>query len=195
MRRHRIDGYTLAVTDLLTALVICFAAMAVLSIIAVKKQADSVNQGVLIFEMTWPLTINADIDLWIRAPGDTAVGFASRDSVDCDLLRDDRGRAYDINSRNEEIAVCRAVPDGEWIVDNVCYVSSDGQFPIPVTTVVKQQKDGSVSTLLTRTVQLDHCQEQVTVWRFSTLAHSFVPGSVNHLPLALYEAVPVEGGE
>lgn len=187
MKRHRIDGYTLAIVDLLTALTIVFAAMAVLAIIAAEKQAHpGVHPGTLAIEMTWQMSANADVDLWVKAPGDKAVGYAHRNDAHCNLLRDDLGRALDPESRNEEMTICRGVDPGEWIVDVMLYRTYDDVLPVKVTVTVKQVK-GTVTEILHRTIELQSPSEQETMFRFSLDQKGhYIHGSENFLPMPLF---------
>ncbi|MGH7056431.1 MAG: hypothetical protein ACREFZ_00925 [Acetobacteraceae bacterium] len=192
--RRRISGYTLAVVDLLTALVVVFAAMAVLSILASQKRARAgVRPGAIIVTLRWDMARDADLDLWVRAPGETSVGFSSKTSADCDLLRDDLGRALDPSSRNQEMVVCRAAPAGEWVVDTMFYRSFDHVVPVAAEAKVERLGADGIVTILDRKFMLAWQGQQITVWRFSLDAHgALVPGSVNDLPMALYTGVSVD---
>lgn len=184
--RRRLDGYTLAVVDLLTALVVVFAAMAVLAIIAATKETVAgVRPGGMVIEMRWQNSADADVDLWVRAPGDEAVGYAHMSDAHCNLLRDDLGRQLDPESRNEEMVVCRGIDPGEWIVDTMLYRTYDDQLPIKVNVTVRE---GPLLTeILDRTIELRSQGQQVTLWRFRIDGQDhLVPESVNHLPMPLY---------
>lgn len=184
--RRRLDGYSLAVVDLLTALVVVFAAMAVLAIIAAQKQtAAGVRPGGMVIMMRWQKSADADVDLWVKAPGDEAVGYSHMSDAHCNLLRDDLGRQLDPESRNEEMVVCRGIDPGEWIVDAMLYRTYDGQLPVKVEMTVRQGP--LLTTILERTIELEGQAQQITLWRFRIDAHgALIAGSVNHLPMPLY---------
>lgn len=184
---RRLDGYTLAVVDLLTSLVVVFAAMAVLAIISARQAAKAgVRPGGLVIQMRWEKSSNSDVDLWVKAPEDHPVGYSHPSDDHCNLLRDDLGRALDPQSRNEEMVVCRGVAAGEWIVDTMLYHSYDRVLPIRVHVTVLQL--GSAETqILDRTVRLAHEGQQITVFRFRLDRRGkYVPGSENELPMPLY---------
>ncbi|MGH7102904.1 MAG: hypothetical protein ACREFJ_10960 [Acetobacteraceae bacterium] len=184
--RRGIDGYTLAVVDLLTALVVVFAAMAVLAILAATKEtAAGVKPGGIIVQMRWQKSADADVDLWVKAPGDEAVGYSHMSDAHCNLLRDDLGRTLDPESRNQEMVVCRGIDPGEWVVDAMLYRSYDDQVPIKVTVTVRE---GPLLTeILDRTIELQSQGQQVTLWRFRIDARDHLaPDSANHLPMRLY---------
>lgn len=184
--RRRLDGFTLASIDMLTALLVVFLAMAVLAILAAQKQtAAGVKPGGLIVEMQWQKSADADVDLWVKAPGDEAVGYSHMSDMHCNLIRDDLGRQLDPESRNEEMVVCRGIDPGEWVVDAMLYRSYDNQTPIKVTVTVRE---GPLLTeILDRTIELQSAGQQITVWRFGIDSQDhLVPDSVNHLPMPLY---------
>ncbi len=187
--RRRVDGYTLAVVDLLTALVVVFAAMAVLAIMAATKEtAVGVKPGGMVIEMRWQRGADADVDLWVKAPGDEAVGYSHTSDAHCNLLRDDLGRQLDPESRNQEMVVCRGIDQGEWVVDAMLYHSYDDQVPLRVNVTVREGP--LLAEILDRTIELQSQGQQVTLWRFGIDAHGgLVPDSVNHLPMPLYGGV------
>ncbi|HTU55747.1 MAG TPA: hypothetical protein VMF62_17420 [Acetobacteraceae bacterium] len=181
-------GFEWAYRDLLIALLVAFMAMAALALIAATKATQAgVTQGSLVIQMRWDRASDSDMDLWVEAPGDAPVGFSHMADTDCNLLRDDLGRALDPESRNEEMVVCRGMPAGEWIVDAMLYRSYDDAFPVDVTVTVMRIDGGGVRTVLSRRVDLTREGQQVTVWRFTLDGRGrLVPGSVNELPMPLY---------
>jgi hypothetical protein len=189
--RKSAAGFEWAYRDLLIALVVVFMAMAALALVAARKASEAgVRQGAIAIEMGWQRDRNADVDLWVEAPGDAPVGFSHPGDAHCNLLRDDLGRELDPESRNEEMVICRGVPagsaEGEWVVDAMLYRSYDHALPVRVTATVLSLGAGNVRTLLNRTVELAREGEQRTIWRFRINAQGgVVPGSVNHLPMAL----------
>ena len=44
----------------------------------VKKVADAPAPGNVVVEITWPDEMDADVDLWVRAPGDVPVGYSNK---------------------------------------------------------------------------------------------------------------------
>ena len=55
-----------------------------------NKTADLMTPGNVIVEIKWPDSIDADVDLWVRAPGDGAVGWSQRGGTIFDQI----GRAH-----------------------------------------------------------------------------------------------------
>lgn len=185
--RRRLDGCTLAVVDLLTALVVVFAAMAVLSITAASKAEQSgVRPGGMAIEMRWQLASNSDMDLWVKAPGDRPVGYSHMADKHCNLLRDDLGRDLDPESRNEEVTICRGIDPGEWIVDVMLYRTYDGKVPVRVTVTVTRLAQVPTE-ILRRSVEVPAQGDQLTVFRFRLGGRGkYLPRSENYLEMPLY---------
>ncbi len=181
------EGFEWAYRDLLIALLVVFMAMAALALVAASKvEKSGVRQGGLAIEMRWQESANADVDLWVRAPGDQPVGYSHMGDAHCNLLRDDLGRHLDPESRNEEMTICRGIDAGEWVVDAMLYRSYDGQVPVKVTVTVTRLADVATQ-ILSRTVEITAPGEQVTVFRFGIDGHGdYVAGSENFLPMKLY---------
>lgn len=84
-------------------------------------------QGQLIFEISWGSKVDADIDLWVKPPGQPYVSYQNKGGRSCNLLRDDVGLLgggdwEDLS--NQEIMVCRnPTADLEWVA-NAHYYSA-----------------------------------------------------------------------
>jgi hypothetical protein len=63
--------------------------------------------GSVIFELFWSEKIDADLDLWVQGPKDSAVGYAQPSGQVFNLLRDDRGLTADHTPLNYEISFTR----------------------------------------------------------------------------------------
>ena len=60
--------------------------------------------GSVIFELYWSDKLDADLDLWVKGPNDSAVGYSNPSSLVFNLLRDDRGLTADHTPLNYEIS-------------------------------------------------------------------------------------------
>lgn len=69
-----------------------------------KAKAEQATQspGNVIVELRWPDGLDADVDLWVQAPGDTPVGYSNKGGAIFNLLRDDLGHAADLTELNYE---------------------------------------------------------------------------------------------
>lgn len=151
--------------------------------------------GNVIVEITWPAAMNADVDLWVLAPGDAPVGYSNKGGLIFNLLRDDLGRYMDPTDINHEVAYTRGLIPGEYTVNVHAYrIDRRNPPPIEVRAVVSVKGFGDgvlVVPVLGTTARLDRLGQEITVFRF-TLADdgSVVQGSVNSLYRPLRSARP-----
>ncbi len=135
------------------------------------KEAEAAirSPGNVIVEIRWPDDIDADIDLWVEAPGDTPVGYSNKGGAIFNLLRDDLGQRGDTTELNYEISYSRGVPAGEYTVNVHLYRNSGGYVSIPVTisVSVKANTNESARRLLATELVLENEGEERTAFRFS----------------------------
>jgi hypothetical protein len=173
--------------DMLFLLVFAYLVIGALALANVhKKTQDSKGAtppGSVIVEMHWDDKIDADIDLWVQAPGDVPVGYSNKSGMIFNLLRDDLGHSGDPNSMNFEIAYGRGLWPGEYTVNTHFFRSADGRFPVAVTGKVSVRAlNGEINNLLQRQVELTYVGQELTIFRFKLDDHgNLVPGSVNHI--------------
>jgi hypothetical protein len=140
--------------------------------------------GNVIVEIQWPDKLDADVDLWVRGPGDVPVGYSNKSGRLFNLLRDDLGKAQDMTDLNYEIAYSRGMPPGEYVVNVHMYRGVGVTYPIPVKVDVTASRDAakSATPLLTTNVELRKPNQEITAFRFRLGADGqLVQGSVNSL--------------
>jgi len=148
------------------------------------KTSDDPLLGNVVVEIRWPDEIDADVDLWVQAPGDKPVGFSNRGGLYFDLLRDDLGSFQDITSANMEMAYSRGVPAGEYIVNVHMYRNETETWPVPVSVLVSLKTDISkAATPVLRTrIELVRIDEEETVYRFTIDRDGNLDyGSISHI--------------
>lgn len=154
-----------------------------------KDAEAAVNSpGNVIVEIRWPDEMDADVDLWVQAPGDRPVGYSNKGGRIFNLLRDDLGKRGDTTDLNYEIAYSRGVPSGEYTVNVHLYRNTGGYVSIPVTVSVsvKTQSNESARRLLTTDLTLQKEGEERTAFRFSLDGKGgLIRGSVHNLPKPL----------
>ncbi len=146
------------------------------------------SPGNLTVELRWPDDINADVDLWVEAPGDRPVGYSNKGGRVFNLLRDDLGDTADLTGLNYEFTYSRGVPEGEYAVNVHLYRNPAKTYPVPATVVVSLKRPGSKTAkqILVSKLELTHQGEEATVFRFNLDEKaSLVSGSVNNLPKKL----------
>ena len=154
----------------------------------VEQASNSPAPGNLIVEITWPDEMNADVDLWVQAPGDIPVGFSNKGGVLFNLLRDDLGKDMDLSPINHETAITRGIIAGEYVIHAHAY-RTDGSNPPPieiqtVVSVKKSKTDGSpfVAPLLYTKAKIEFQGQELTLVRFTlTESGTLVKDSVHSI--------------
>ena len=140
--------------------------------------------GNVVVEINWPSKIDADVDLWVEAPGDQPVGYSNKGGKVFNLLRDDLGQFRDLTDVNYEVAYSRGVVEGEYTINLHLYRNKSAILPVPVTMVasVKRTNAANLKRLTSAKVELAYTGEEVTVVRFSlNKTGEIVPGSMHRL--------------
>ena len=156
-----------------------------------ESEADGISDpGNVIVELVWPPERDADIDLWVRAPGTLPVGFPNKGNSVVNLLRDDLGLFQDLTDINYEIVYSRGIVSGEWIVNVQAYRMEDPIRPDPVqvqvVVSVKREGEERPTPILEKEVELRYPRHETTVFRFAlTGKGALVHGSVNDVRLSL----------
>jgi len=167
-----------------------FILMTVLMLSVVNPPAKSAetagekSPGNVIIEAQWGDKLDADVDLWVEAPGDKPVGYSNKSGRVFNLLRDDLGKTQDITDLNYEIAYSRGMPAGEYVANVHMYRGIGVTYPIDVKVVasVKDDPQGEAKQIVATTVQLRHENDQVTAFRFTLDGKGhLVAGSINNL--------------
>ncbi|MFK7853139.1 MAG: hypothetical protein AB8B79_03455 [Granulosicoccus sp.] len=144
--------------------------------------------GNMIVELRWPDDVDADIDLWVQAPGDVPVGYSNKGGKVFDLLRDDLGLNADITGLNYEFAYSRGAPAGEYAVNVHYYRNKSGKssIPISVSASIKNPTDISTKQIVAKQSELFKQGEEATIFRFKLNEKGrLVTGSVHDLPKKL----------
>lgn len=180
-------GMNVSFRDMLFLLVFAYLVIGAVALAHVRKKQEEVSgaapPGSVIVDIHWDDKIDADVDLWVQAPGDVPVGYSNKAGMIFNLLRDDLGHSGDPVSMNYEISYGRGLWPGEYTVNAHLYRSADGHFPVPVMAKVQvRSSDGIVKNLLQSSVQLDHVGQETTIFRFQLddKGH-LVPGSLNRI--------------
>ena len=140
--------------------------------------------GNVVIEINWPSEIDADVDLWVEAPGDRPVGYSNKGGRVFNLLRDDLGQFRDLTDVNYEVAYSRGIVEGEYTINLHLYRNKSAILPVPVTMVasVKRSNGANLKRLTSAKVELAFTGEEITVIRFAlNKAGEIVPGSMHEL--------------
>jgi hypothetical protein len=151
-------------------------------------EEGSRSPGNVIVEVRWPDDLDADVDLWVEAPGDQPVGYSNKGGAIFNLLRDDLGHNADITQLNYEFSYSRGVPAGDYTVNVHLYRNPSKIYPIPVSVVVsiKNSVELSAKQILATKFDVGHDGEEITAFRFKLNERgALVRGSVHDLPKQL----------
>jgi hypothetical protein len=156
-----------------------------------SEEAGDRAPGNVVIEIQWQDGLDADVDLWVQAPGDKPVGYSNKGGDFFNLLRDDLGKISDVTDLNYEIAYSRGIPAGEYTVNIHMYRGGSASYPVAVKVVasVKASAEESTRQLVTTTVQLNKENEELTAFRFRLdNTGNLVRGSVHSLQKPLRTA-------
>ncbi|MBI1779382.1 MAG: hypothetical protein HYR63_28960 [Proteobacteria bacterium] len=181
-------GMNVSFRDMLFLLVFAYLVIGAVALAHVAKNDEEQSKGAappgnIIVEITWDKTIDADVDLWVQAPGDVPVGYSNKSGMIFNLLRDDLGRGGDPNSMNYEVAYGRGHWPGEYVVNTMLYRSRDRKYPVAVDVNVSVQGErGKVVRILQSKAELAFEGQETTMLRFRLDPNGeFVPGSMNRI--------------
>lgn len=160
--------------DIITLALCGFVSMVVMILphLNPAAKADAIDAvsapGNVIVEIRWPDGSDADVDLWVQAPGDVPVGYSNKGGAIFNLLRDDLGRVGDPTNQNYEISFSRGLPPGEYAANVHLYRNPSAQ-PIEVTMAIsaKPTVQASARPLLSTKLVLRREGEELTGFRFT----------------------------
>lgn len=191
------DDSDVVFRDVITLALLGFVSLVVIMLPHInppkQKQEESKEvsaPGNVIVEARWDDRVDADVDLWVQAPGDVAVGYSNLGGQVFNLLRDDIGFRNDVSRLNYENAYSRGIVAGEYTVNLHMYFNRADAWPVPVTVLVSTIKPSGTARasrqILVSDVELRHMGEELTVFRFRLDEDGeLVAGSVNAAPKKL----------
>jgi len=169
----------LAFTDLLFNLLIGFTSLLLIAFLLINPIAEEGKidpRSEFIITSSWDDESSIDIDLWVKGPDDTIVGFSSKDGRYMVLERDDLGDTNDLIQlngdtiliqRNLETLSINAIVPGEYIVTVHNYSTSlsneNEEYPTPVTIDIMDMNPFSLD--MSRSVKV-RLKEEVPVFSF-----------------------------
>jgi hypothetical protein len=140
-----------------------------------KNAEDAAKQAVagdILVNAEWTPGSDADVDLWVKGPGDEdVVGFNHRADKQSSYLRDDVGMRNDFTNLNYEIVGIRGLVPGRYVVNLHLFALNDASSAHVMVVVTT---NGGHTILYHREVDLIEQGQEVT-------AVSFVLDSEGHL--------------
>jgi hypothetical protein len=183
------DGSGTVFRDVIMLALVGFVALVIIMLPHIqppgaKTTGEITAPGNVIVEVRWPDHVDADVDLWVQAPGDLPVGYSNKGAAVFNLLRDDLGMRADVTGLNYETSYSRGIPPGQYTVNLHLYRNPSQLYPVRATVVTSVKRDTAerAEQLLASEVLLLSDGEEITVYRFRlTEAGALVPGSVHSL--------------
>ena len=186
------DGTSTVFRDVIFLALAGFVAMVLLLLPHLNPPATAHEgmpaPGNVIVEISWPEQIDADVDLWVQAPGDVPVGYSNKGGVLFNLLRDDLGGQADVTNVNYEVSYSRGIEPGEYVVNVHLYRDMSNQLPLPVavSVSVKTSAQAAAKRILNTKLLMAYQGQETTAFRFELQADGkLVSGSVHDLPMPL----------
>ena len=181
------DGGSTVFRDVIMLALVGFVALVIIMLPHIqppgaKTTGEITAPGNVIVEVRWPDEVDADVDLWVQAPGDLPVGYSNKGGAVFNLLRDDLGKRADVTGLNYETSYSRGIPPGEYTVNLHLYRNPSQRYPVHATVVtsVKRDTQDRAEQLLASRVLLLSDGDETTVYRFRlSEAGDLVPGSVH----------------
>jgi hypothetical protein len=151
--------------------VVLFFLLVLLAQVNPRANPEIAPPGNLVVSATWPEG-NIDVDLWLGAPNEPAVGYSNKSGRTWSLLRDDLGTAQDGTPLNYESAFSRGMPDGEYAVNVRCYGCLAP--PVPVNVEIRLADGGLIWSGV---VTLERDKQEKTALRWRMAGGAVVAGS------------------
>lgn len=157
--------------DVILLTLVGFVAIVIMLLPHIKKneneREDQKPPGNVIIEIHWPSDMRVDVDLWVKGPRSTPVGFWNQGNDVFNLLRDDLGVEGDATDENYEVTYSRGIIPGEYIVNVHMYGVVPRGLVVPVSVVVSvRTKYESTRQLLATKVSLRRRNQEETAFKF-----------------------------
>lgn len=137
----------------------------------ISEKVKSQDRGLMRIEILWPSGSNIDIDLWMKPPSSSPVGWSNKSTENADLVRDDLGNSDENPARYEIIYVRNLIP-GKYLINVHMFANRDlNKYPsVPIKCIItKSNSDESKSDrkdVYKREVTLTQLGEEQTIVSF-----------------------------
>ncbi len=172
-----------------------FLVLLIITLIWINDPAAPANEtkipGSLSIELFWQDKVPVDIDMWVRAPNETPVGYSRKSGTIFNLLRDDLGTVGDIAPANMEHVFSRGIVPGDYVINAHFY--KDGRLargqsgPMELTLIVTLKHDGKNPIKVhANKIVIERQGLEITLVRFTINKDgSFNYKSINRVPIKI----------
>jgi hypothetical protein len=161
--------YRDAITLILVILIASVALMLnYLADASTETSGEMDSPGSIVAAVHWDAG-NIDVDMWLLGPNETTpVFFSNRGGINWDLLRDDLGQVNDSGDLNYENAFTRGAPEGEYIINLVCYKCTAQYLPVHAHLQVQERvsEGAALAVVADVDVTLVRHGQEITAIRF-----------------------------
>ena len=140
--------------------------------------------GTLSIQAVWPADWHTDVDLWVLAPKENAIGWNNKAGQTLNLVRDDTGARGDFIPINQEHVFTRGLVPGEYIINLHLYSNIEATFPVRVKVQISYRPQYNVGATIVfqDEVELHFSGQELTVARFRIDSEGkLIPTSFNRL--------------
>ncbi len=179
LHRRDDDAEQIIANDALSNVIGGLFALCVLFLVLVntpgrEEVLKSDPPGNILIEIYWDETLDADVDLWVRGPEGSPVGYSNKGGEHYNYLRDDLGRTAKDDPINYEMSASRGLPKGPHCANVHLYSNRSGILPVHVKATVKIAKGapgenakGGGTPLLKREISLSAVGKERNLFCFT----------------------------
>lgn len=130
------------------------------------KDAEIKMPGNIMGWIKWPDYVDVDVDFWVRAPGDSPVGYSNRAGNTFNLLRDDLGNVLDTTKLNYEVVFGRDMPNGRYTINVHLFRNGSELTEVPVDADVFISYGSRAVSVVKKRVVLKQVGQEITIANF-----------------------------
>lgn len=169
-----------------------------------QKKNDGIKPKMeYMLTISWPGTLDYDVDTWIRDPDGKVVWYGNKQADFLNLERDDMGKSRNtvvidgkpvVAENNEELVAIRGFKPGEYIV-NVHLYSAERKYneglPVPAfpVTLTITKMNPTVKEVYKMKVQVEYVRQEVHIVRFTLTSEGEMQNFTSDLPVMLREKI------
>lgn len=201
MRNRHSDDTEIAIANFALTFAKALLVFCVIMFVVVSAQKQS-EEGIrpnmdFMIRLTWALSLESDVDIWIRTPDGKILYFGNQEAAPLSLERDDLGYFVPSESDSEnvtiteaeEVVAIRGIVPGEYVINAHLYRYRLGErltSPLPVTLQI-DRINPFYQTIFRATKTFRSEREEIHIVRFRINADGTVSDVREDLPTIIRE--------